>query len=49
MCKLCYVINKPFQIGFGVIEWSKFKIAQFYALLKDAFSDKVRMLYIDTD
>ena len=49
MRKLRHVINKPFQIGFSVLEWSKLKIAQFYALLKDAFGDKVRMLYTDTD
>ena len=47
--KLRHVINKPFQIGFSVLEWSKFKMAQFYALLKDAFLDNVCMLYTDTD
>ena len=49
MGKLRHVINKPFQIGFSVLEWSKLKMAQFYAILKDAFGDKVRMLYTDTD
>ena len=49
MRKLFYVINKPFQIDFSVLEWSKFKIAQFYTLFKDALRDKVRMLYTDRD
>ena len=49
MRKLRHVINKQFQIGFSVLEWNKFKMAQFYALLKDAFGDKVGMLYTDTD
>ena len=49
MRKLRQVINKPFQIGFSVLEWSKLKMAEFYALLKDAFGDKVRMLTTDTD
>ena len=47
--KFCYVINKPFQHGFCVIEWSKLKMYTFYALRKDAFKDKVRMLYTETD
>ena len=49
MRKLRHCINKPFQHGFCVLEWSKFKMYKFYALLKDAFNDKVRMLYTDTD
>ena len=49
MRKLRHTINKPFQHGFCVLEWSKLKMYQFYALLKDAFNDKVRMLYTDTD
>ena len=49
MRKLRHVINKPFQHGFCVLEWSKLKMYTFYALLKDAFKDKVRMLYTDTD
>ena len=49
MRKLRHNINKPFQHGFCVLEWSKLKMYQFYALLKDAFKDKVRMLYTDTD
>ena len=44
-----HVINNPFQINFSVLEWSKLKITQFYALLKDPLSDKFRMLYTDTD
>ena len=49
MRKLRHNINKPFQHGFCVLEWSKLKMYQFYALLKDAFQEKVRMLYTDTD
>ena len=48
MRKLRHNINKPFQHGFCVLEWSKFKMYKFYALLKDAFKNKVRMLYTDT-
>ena len=44
MRKLRHVINKPFQHGFCVLEWSKLKMYTFYALLKDACQDKVRML-----
>ncbi|MCA3774185.1 MAG: hypothetical protein IN818_04135 [Cutibacterium sp.] len=42
-------INKPFQHGFCVLEWSKLKMYSFYALLKDHFGAKVRLLYTDTD
>ena len=49
MRKTHQFINKPFQIGFSVLEWSKYKMYTFYAKLKDTFGDKVRMLYTDTD
>ena len=49
MRKLLHVINKPFQHGFCVLEWSKLKMNILYALLKDAFKAKVCMLYTDTD
>jgi len=49
MRKLRANINKPFQHGFCVLEWSKLKMFSFYALLKDHFKDKVRMLGTDTD
>ena len=49
MRKLQANINKPFQHGFSVLEWSKLKMYQFYALLKDNFGDRIRMLYTDTD
>ena len=49
MRKLRHVIKQPFQHGFCVLEWSKLKVHTFYALLKDAFKDKVGMLYIDTN
>ena len=47
--KLLHVINKQFQHGCCVLEWSKLKMYIFYPLLKDAFKEKVRMLYTDTD
>ena len=49
MRKLRHNINKPFQHGFCVLEWSKLHMYSFYALLKDWFKEKVRMLYTDTD
>ena len=49
MRKCHHFINKPFQHGFSVLEWSKFKMYTFYAKLKDVFGDRVRMLYTDTD
>ena len=47
--KLRHVINKLFQHGFCVLEWSKLKMYTFYAILKDAFYEKVRMLYTGRD
>ena len=49
MRKLRHVINKLFQHGFCVLEYSKLKMYTFYALLKDAFKDTARMRYTDTD
>jgi hypothetical protein len=49
MRKLIANINKPFQHGFSVLEWSKLKMYRFYALLKENFKDRLRMLYTDTD
>ena len=48
MRKCRHFINKPFQHGFHVLEWSKYKMYTFYAKLKDVFGDRVRMLYTDT-
>lgn len=49
MRKLLAKINKPFQHGFSVLEYSKFKMYKFYGLPKDNFGDRVRMLYTDTN
>jgi hypothetical protein len=49
MRKLAHNINKPFQHGFTVLEWSKLKMFKIYALLKDQFGDRMRMLYTYTD
>ena len=50
MRKCRHFINKPFQHGFCVLEWSKYKMYTFYAKLKeDVFGERVRMLYTDTD
>ena len=47
--KLNQVINKPFQLGFAVLEYSKFYIYRTYATLKDWYSTKMRMLYTNTN
>ena len=49
MRKFCHIIKKPFQHGFFVLKWSKLKMYTFYALLKDALKNKVRMLCTNTD
>jgi hypothetical protein len=49
MRKCNHFINKPFQHGFSVLEWSNYKMYKFYAKLKDVFGDNVRILYIDTN
>ena len=49
MKKIRHLINKPFQHGFSVLEWRMYKMNLFYALLKDTFGERVRMLYNDTD
>ena len=47
MRKCRHFINKPFQHGFCVLEWSKYKMYTFYAKLK-VFGERLRMLYTDT-
>ena len=49
MRKCHHFINKPFQHGFCVLEWSKYKMYTFYVKLKDVFVERVHMLYTDTD
>ena len=47
--KVNQVINKPFQLGFAVLEHSKLHMYRTYATLKDWFGPRMRMLYTDTD
>ena len=49
MRKIESVINKPFQIGFAILEWSKLLMYRTFAKLRDHYGDRVRMLYTDTD
>ena len=49
MRKVNQVINKPFQVGFAILEWSKLLMYRTYGKLKDHFGDKMQMLYTDTD
>ena len=49
MRKCHHFINKPFQHGFCVLEWSKYNMYTFYAKLKYVFGERVRMLHTDTD
>ena len=47
--KVNQVINKPFQLGFAILEHSKLHMYRTYASLKDWFGPRMRMLYTDTD
>ena len=47
--KLNQVINKPFQLGFAVLEYSKLYMYRTYATLKDWYGPRMRMLYTNTD
>ena len=47
--KFNQVINKPFQLGFAVFEYSKLYMYPTYVTLKDWYGFKIRMLYTDTD
>lgn len=49
MRKVNQVINKPFQVGFTVLEWSKLLMYRSYAQLKDFYGDRMHLLYTDTD
>ena len=44
-----HFINKPFQHGFCVLEWCKYKMYSFYAKLKNVFGKRVSMLYTNTN
>ena len=47
--KVNQVINKPFQLGFAVLKYSKLNMYRTYATLKDHFGPQMHMLYTDTD
>ena len=47
--KVNQLINKPFEIGFSILEWSKLHMYQAYATLKDWYGPAIRLLYTDTD
>ena len=47
--KVNQLINKPFQIGFYILEWSKLYMYRAYAALKDWYGPAIRLLYTDTD
>ena len=47
--KLNQVINKLFQLGFAVLEYSKLHMYRTYAKLKDWYGRKMRMLYTNTE
>ena len=47
--KFNQLINKPFQLGFADLEYSKLHMYRTYATLKDWYGPKMRMLYTDTD
>ena len=47
--KFNLVINKPFQLRFAVLEYSKLHICRIYDTLKDWYGYKMRMLYTDPD
>ena len=47
--KVYQVINKPVQLGFAVLEYSKLHMYRTYAMLKDNLGQRMRMLYTDTD
>ena len=43
------LINKPFQMGFSINEWSKLHMYLAYATLKDWYGPAIRLIYTDTD
>ena len=47
--KVNQIINKPFQLGFAVLEYSKLHMYRTYATLKDNFGPRMHILYTDTD
>ena len=50
MRKIRAKIDKPFYVGFAVLELSKLKMAQFhYDVIKARYGDKAHLLFTDTD
>ena len=49
MRKVKGVINKPFQLGYAILELSKLHMYRSFYQLKAHFGDRVRMMYTDTD
>ena len=47
--KVNQLINKPFQMGFSILEWSKLHMYRAYAALKDWYGPAIQLLYTDTD
>ena len=43
------LINKPFQMGFSILEWSKLHMYRAYATLNNLYGPAIRLLYTDTD
>ena len=42
--------NKPFYIGFSILEWSKTLMTDFwYLVLKKYYEQDIKLLYSDTD
>ena len=42
--KVNQLINKPFQIGFSILEWSKLQMSRAYATLQDWYGQAIRLL-----
>ena len=47
--KVNQLINKPFQMGLLILEWSKLHMYRAYATLKNWYCPAIRLLYTDTD
>ena len=49
MRKVNQLINKPFKMGFSILEWSKLHMYRVYEALKIWYGLASRLLYTDTD
>lgn len=43
------VLDKPIQLGFGILEWAKLEMYKFIYALKKSLTIEYRLLYTDTD